>query len=104
MSFLFDHNSPLLVEFLERGTTINAKRYQATLWNLRRAIKSKLPVMLSNGFILLHDYASPHTAYAVKMTFQQFRWETLEHPPYSQDLSTFGFHVFGPLKRAIRGY
>ncbi|GFU00317.1 mariner Mos1 transposase [Trichonephila clavipes] len=28
MSFLFYHKGSLLVEFLERGTTINAQRYQ----------------------------------------------------------------------------
>ncbi|GBM61069.1 Mariner Mos1 transposase [Araneus ventricosus] len=103
MSF-FDHNGPLLVEFLERGTTINGQRYQATLQNLKRAMKSKRPGTLSNGVILLHDNARPHTANAVKTTLQQFRWETLEHPPYSPDLSPCDFHIFGPLKQAIRGH
>ncbi|GBM24492.1 Histone-lysine N-methyltransferase SETMAR [Araneus ventricosus] len=60
--------------------------------------------MLSNSVILLHDNARPHTANAVKMTLQQFRWETLEHPPYSPELSSCDFHVFGPLKQAIRGH
>ncbi|GBM35560.1 Histone-lysine N-methyltransferase SETMAR [Araneus ventricosus] len=60
--------------------------------------------MLSNGVILLHDNARPHTANAVKTTLQQFRWETLEHPPYSPDLSPCDFHVFGALKQAIRGH
>ncbi|GFQ83421.1 mariner Mos1 transposase [Trichonephila clavata] len=67
MSF-FDHKSPLFVEFQEWRTTINAKRYQAILQNLKRAIKSKCPSMLSNGVILLHDNAHLHTANAVKMT------------------------------------
>ncbi|GBN87323.1 hypothetical protein AVEN_46108-1 [Araneus ventricosus] len=31
-------------------------------------------------------------------------WETLEHPPYSPDLSPCDFHVSGPLKQAIRGH
>ncbi|GFX19403.1 histone-lysine N-methyltransferase SETMAR [Trichonephila clavipes] len=43
------------IEFLERGTTINVQRYQSTLQNLRRAIKSKCLGMLSNGVIFLHD-------------------------------------------------
>ena len=37
----FDCTGPLLVDFLERGATINAKRYAITLQKLRRAIKSK---------------------------------------------------------------
>ncbi|GFQ84245.1 mariner Mos1 transposase [Trichonephila clavata] len=43
MMAFFDHKGPLLVEFLKRGTTINAQRYEATLKNLRRAIISKRP-------------------------------------------------------------
>ncbi|GFY47175.1 mariner Mos1 transposase [Trichonephila inaurata madagascariensis] len=61
--------------------------------------------MLSNGDILLLDKALSHMANAVKTTLQQFRWETLEHPPYSKDLSQCGFLVFGrSLKRVIRGH
>ncbi|GFW74682.1 histone-lysine N-methyltransferase SETMAR [Trichonephila clavipes] len=55
ISFFFYHKSPLLIEFLKRGATINIQRYQATIQNPRRAIKSKRPEMLSNGVILLHD-------------------------------------------------
>ncbi|GFX57151.1 histone-lysine N-methyltransferase SETMAR [Trichonephila clavipes] len=54
MSF-FQHKGSLLIEFLERGTTITVQHYQATLQNLRRAIKSKRPDMLSTGVIFLHD-------------------------------------------------
>ncbi|GFU73581.1 mariner Mos1 transposase [Trichonephila clavipes] len=97
-----DRSGPLLVKFLKRGTTINVQRYQAILLNLRRAIKSKCPCMLSNGVILLHDNAHPHMANTAKTTLQQFRWETLEHPSYSSDLSPKDFHVFRLLKRAIR--
>ncbi|GFX38598.1 mariner Mos1 transposase [Trichonephila clavipes] len=62
------------------------------------------PGMLSNGVILLHDNARPHTANAVKTTLQQLRWEILEHPSYSPNISPCDFHAFGPLKRAIRGH
>jgi len=30
-------------------------------------------------------------------------WKTLEHPPYSPDLSPCDFHVFDPLKDALGG-
>ncbi|GBO11357.1 Mariner Mos1 transposase [Araneus ventricosus] len=59
---------------------------------------------MCNGVIILHDNARPHTANAVKTTLQQFRWETLEHLPYSPDLSPCDFHVCGPLKQAILGH
>ena len=67
---------------------------------LRRAIKSKRPGMLSDGIILLHDNASPHTANLVRDELQRFVWETLQHPPYTPDLSSF---IFGDMKKDIRG-
>ncbi|KDR22890.1 hypothetical protein L798_14745, partial [Zootermopsis nevadensis] len=30
-------------------------------------------------------------------------WTVLPHPPYSPDLAPSDFHLFGPLKDAIRG-
>ena len=30
-------------------------------------------------------------------------WKTLDHPPYSPDLSPWDFHMFGPLKEALGG-
>ncbi|GFQ84148.1 mariner Mos1 transposase [Trichonephila clavata] len=81
---LFGPQGPLLlVEFLERETITYAQLYQTTLQKLRRAIKSQHPGMLSNGIILLHDNAHPHTASALKTTLHQLRWETLEHLPQS---------------------
>ena len=59
--------------------------------------------MLSDGIILLHDNTRPHTANLVRDKFQKFGWETLQHPPYSPDLSPCEFHIFGDLKKDIRG-
>jgi histone-lysine N-methyltransferase SETMAR len=67
-----------------------------TLQKLRHAIKSKRPGMLSNGII--------HTANSVRNTLQRFVWEVLQHPPYSPDLSPCDCHIFGDLKRDIRGH
>ena len=71
---------------------------------LRRAIKPKRPGMLSDGIILLRDNARPHTANLVRDNLQRFGWETLQHPPYSPDLSPCDFHIFGELKKDIRGH
>ena len=70
---------------------------------LRRAIKSKRPGMLSDGIILLHDNALPHNANPVRNKLQRFGWETLQHPPYSPDLSPCDFHISGDLKKEVRG-
>ncbi|GFU24442.1 uncharacterized protein TNCV_2264091 [Trichonephila clavipes] len=31
------------------------------------------------------------------------RWEVLEHPSYSPDLSSCEYHIFGPLKKSLNG-
>ena len=32
-----------------------------------------------------------------------FKWEVLQHPPYSPDLTPSDFHLFGPLKQHLSG-
>jgi hypothetical protein len=32
-----------------------------------------------------------------------FKWEVLQHPPYSADLAPSDFHLFGPLKQHLSG-
>jgi hypothetical protein len=49
----------LLVDFMKRGTTINAERYCETLTKLRRAIQNGRCGMLSAGVVFLHDNARP---------------------------------------------
>ena len=73
------------------------------LRGLRRTIKSKRPGLLSDGFNLLHDNVRPHTANLVRDKLHIFGCETLQHPPYSPDLSPCDYHIFGDLKKNIRG-
>ena len=103
MTFFFDCRGPLLVDLLERGATINAKRYADRLKKLLRAIKSKCTGMLSDGIIILHNKACPHATNPVRDKLQRFGWETLQHSPYSSYLSPCNFHIFGDLEKDIRG-
>ena len=59
--------------------------------------------MLSDGIIILYDNPRPHTANLVRGKLERFGWETLQRPPYSPDLSPCDFHIFGDLKKDIRG-
>jgi histone-lysine N-methyltransferase SETMAR len=104
VTVFFDCKGLLLLDFLPKGTTINAKQYCSTLDKLRKAIKNKRPGMLTRGVTLLHDNARPHTAVATTSHLQHFKWEILQHPPYSPDLSPCDYHVFGPFKKALKGH
>jgi histone-lysine N-methyltransferase SETMAR len=55
------------------------------------------------GVVLLQDNARPHTAALTQPKLEQLGWKTLEHPPYSPDLSPCDFQVFGPLNEALGG-
>ena len=69
---------------------------------LRPAIRSKRRERLTQGVLLLHDNARPHTAHPTINTIRQLNWEVLEHTAYSPDLAPSDFRLFGPLKNALR--
>jgi histone-lysine N-methyltransferase SETMAR len=49
------------------------------------------------------DDARPHTAAATVNHIATFRWERLDHAPYSPDLGPSDFHFFPALKRTLEG-
>ncbi|GBM20788.1 Histone-lysine N-methyltransferase SETMAR [Araneus ventricosus] len=101
-SVFWDRHGVLLVDFMQRGTTINAVVYGQTLRKLRRAIQNKRLGMLTEGILLLHDNARPHTAAQTRALLDSFGWEVLDLP-YSPDLATSDFHLFRHLKHNLGG-
>ena len=67
------------------------------------AIRRKRPGQLTNGVILQHDNATPHTARVTQGWLEKYGWEILPHPPHSPDLAPSDYHLFGPLKRELAG-
>jgi histone-lysine N-methyltransferase SETMAR len=59
--------------------------------------------MLSQGVVMFHDNAHPHTVAATQDLISTFGWEQFDHPPYSLDLVPSGFHVFLQLKTFLGG-
>ncbi|GFU97301.1 histone-lysine N-methyltransferase SETMAR [Trichonephila clavipes] len=76
MSFFLDHNDPLLVKFLEEEPPSMTSVFKPLYRTFRSAIKSKSTGMLSNGVILLHENARPHTFNELKTALQQWRRES----------------------------
>ena len=87
----------------EEGHTITSALYCTILMKLRAAIRRKRPGLLTKGVLLLHDNACPHSANLTTATLRSFKWEVLQHPPYSPDLALSDFHLFGPLKHHLSG-
>ncbi|XP_057658478.1 histone-lysine N-methyltransferase SETMAR-like [Diorhabda carinulata] len=99
----FDQCGLLHLDFLHERRTINAAYYCKILTEVRLAYRRKRRHLPMRKVILLHDNARPHTEALTVQKLEQLGWETLEHPPYSPDLSPCDFHVFGPLKEALGG-
>jgi transposase len=58
---------------------------------------------LATNPIILHDNARSHTANAVTDLLRRWRWEILEHPPYSPDMSPCDYDLFAKMKEPLRG-
>ena len=99
----WDRQGVLLVEFLPQGTTINSAVYCETLKKLRRAIQNKRRGMLSATVLLLDDNARPQSAAHTQDLITSFKWEQMDHPPYSPDLAPSVYHLFLHLKKFLGG-
>jgi histone-lysine N-methyltransferase SETMAR len=82
-SVFWDRKGVILVDYMVRGTIINAQAYCETLKKLRSAIKNKRRGILTKGVYLLHDNARPHTARETQKLLRQFGWDILFHLPHS---------------------
>ncbi|EFN79147.1 hypothetical protein EAI_11817, partial [Harpegnathos saltator] len=49
------------------------------------------------------DNARPHTTALTRDKLGKMYWTPLEHHLCSPDLSSFAFHMFGPLKETLGG-
>lgn len=57
--------------------------------------------LLTRLVLLFQDNVKPHTVRLTLETTEQLGWKLLEHRPYSHDLTSNNFHLFGRLKTAI---
>lgn len=103
LSVFWDTRGVLLIDFLDKGRTINGQYYCDLLTKLRAAIKSKRRVKLTKDVLLQHDNASSHTCISARQKISELGFEVLPHPPYSPDLAPSDFYLFGNLKSNLRG-
>ena len=97
-TIFWDREGVLLVNFLERGSTINCERYCETLKKLRRVIQNKHRGKLSSKVLFFHDNACLHTANRTRELLDHFGWEVFHRPPYSLDLAPSDYHLFPNMK------
>lgn len=102
-TIFWDYRGVILIDYLDKGKTVNAAYYCDLLDRLRTAIKNKRPGLLSKGVFLIHDNARPHSARITQEKLTNFRWQVFQHPPYSPDLAPSDYHLFPLMKRDFGG-
>ncbi|PSN36781.1 hypothetical protein C0J52_19400 [Blattella germanica] len=65
--------------------------------------KSKRPWMLTCDNMLLHDNARPHTVNLFVHKLNVFPYNLLPQPANNLEIFSLDFHIFGPLKKHLKG-
>ena len=103
ITVFWDIDGAILVDVMAKGETINLDTYIKTLQKLKQRYWRLRPNRNPGDKLIQHDNASTHTSLWTQEAIVKFGWTVLTHPPYSPDLAPSDFHLFGPLKDALRG-
>lgn len=96
----WDSKIVIMVDYLQKGTTINSTYYCILLRRLRDEIKKNGPGMLSRKVLLHQDNA--HILRNDGSNQWLWIW-IISTPPYSPDLAPSDFYVFPNLKKHLGG-
>ena len=100
----WDHERMILDHYLEQRKTVNNEGYSDMFQNrLKPAAGSRRRGLLSSGVCLQRDNGRPHSASHTVKQIHNLKLEVLPHSSYLPDLATRDFHLFWPLKDALRG-
>ena len=103
LTIFWDSQGSVLEHYQERGTIINSAWYSERFTDkLKPAIRSKRRRLLSKSVVLLHDNVRPHTAAHTAETLRKLKLEVKAHPPYNPVIVPSDYHLFGPLKGALK--
>ena len=99
----YDVQGVILCHFVPHSETFNAQYYATYLQNhLHRAVRRKRPQL--QNVIILHDSATPHKLICMRDLLGRWRWEVLEHPLYSPELSPYDYYLIPKLKAPLCGH
>ena len=102
-SVFWDCEVVLMIDYLQKGQTINGEYYASNLRQLKEGIQSKRPGNLHAGVLLLQDYAPVHTAQVAVTEMERCSFQLLPHAPYSPGLAPPDLYLFPKLKSHLQG-
>ncbi|XP_035739230.1 histone-lysine N-methyltransferase SETMAR-like [Vespa mandarinia] len=89
--------------FLRTGMTITMEMYCQYIEEMHEKLKILRPSLINrHSPILLHYNVRPHTSYKTIAKLNELKYEILQHPPYSPDLSTTEYYLFKHLELFLR--
>jgi len=97
-SIFWNQDGILLIDYLPKGRTINAKYYSSLLVQLKGILKEKCRGKITKRVLFLHNNAPAHRALAAQKKLAYLGFQCLDHPPYSPDLTPSDYHSFPGLK------
>jgi len=99
----WDQDGIVLIYYLPKGQTINAKYYSSLLVQLKDILKEKCRGKVTKGGALfLHDNALAHGALATEKKLAYLGFQCLGHPLYSPGLALSDYHLFPGLKKQMK--
>ena len=102
-SIFWDAKGIVLINYLQKGKTINGEYYAKLLRELQQAIKPKRPGKLTKGVLLHQDNAPAHKSLVAMSTVHDCGFELIDHPPHSPDLAPLDYFLFPNLKKHLAG-
>ena len=98
----WDQDGILLIDYLQKGQTMNAEYYSSLLVQLKDILKEKRRGKVTKGVLFLHDNVPSHRALATQKKLAYLGFQCLESPPYSLDLAPSDYHLFPGLKVQLK--
>ena len=98
-SVFWNADGILLIDYLQKGQTINSTYYAPLLRKLQEKIKIKRRGKLTKGVLFHQDNAPVHKPVIAMAAIHDCGFKLIEHPPYSPDLAPSDFHLFPKLKQ-----
>jgi len=100
-SIFWDQDGILLIDYLSKGQTINAKYYSSLLVQLKDILKEKCRGKFTKWVFLLQEKNPAHRELATRKKLAYLGFQCLDHPPYSPDLAPSNHRQFPGLKKKI---
>ena len=92
----------LLIDYLPKDQTINAKYYSYLLVQLKDNLKEKCHGNITKGIFSLQDNALAHRTVSNQKKLAYLGFQCLDHPPYSLDMAPSEYYLFPGMKKQLK--